>query len=206
MSRYSTERARLTWSGTLLLAALAVVAVLGLRSARESRAEAALADILVVFEPPFDPASPQPSDLEAPSFATGSELSAPARRRFARLIEEHDGSAAAEVARVYLADLEARAGRFPQAREIWQGLADSGDDELAAIAELNLIRLDRKEGRLEELASTLESRIESQESRLPTDVLLFELAHTLEQLGRHEEVRSIKRFEEVVPEGGRVRR
>ncbi len=199
-------RPRLTWAVTVALAALAVVAVLALRSARESRAQAALADILVAFEPPFDPASPEPSDLEAPSFATGSERSAPARQRFARLIEEHEGSAAAEVARVYLADLEARAGRFVQAREIWQGLAEGGDDELAAIAELNLIRLDRKEGRLEELVSTLESRLESQESSLPTDVLLFELASTLEQLGRHEEVGRIKRFEEVVPEGGRVRR
>ena len=199
-------RQRVTWAGTLALAALAVVVVLALRSARESRAQAALAEILAVFEPPFGPTSLLPSDLEAPSFATGIERSAPALRRFARLIEEHDGSEAAEVARVYLADLEARAGRFARAREIWQGLADGGDDELAAIAELNLIRLDRKEGRLEELASSLEIRIESQDSSLPVDVLLFELAHTLERLGRHEEVRRIKRFEEVVPEEGRVRR
>ena len=78
--------------------------------------------------------------------------------------------------------------------------------DLAAGAEMNLIRLDREQGRLEELAGRLESLVESGESHLPEDVLLFELAQTLEQLGRHDEAAKIKRFEEVVPEGPRVRR
>ena len=71
---------------------------------------------------------------------------------------------------------------------------------------MDLIRLDREEGRLEELAHRLEDLIENGDGGLPEDVLLFELARTLEQLGRHDEARAIKRFEEVVPDGPRIPR
>ena len=71
---------------------------------------------------------------------------------------------------------------------------------------MNLIYLDREEGRLDELADRLEGLVESGESHLPEAVLLFELAETLARLGRGEEARRIRRFEEVVPEKPRVQR
>lgn len=180
-------RRLLIGAGALALAALAVGALLWQRSARDIRAQMALIDILAVYDAPIDPISPTPSDLEAPSFATESDRAQEVRRRFEGLIKDYDGSAAAKVGRAYVASLGATDGGLAEAREIWQGLADGSEDALAATAEMNLIRLDRQEGLLEELAGSLESRIENQESSLPSDVLLFELALTLEELGREDD-------------------
>ena len=174
-------------AGVLALAALAALALLWRQSARDTRAQTALIDILAVYDAPIDPISPSPSDLDAPSFATESDRAQEVRRRFEGLIEDYDGSAAAQVGRAYVAGLEATDGGLAEAREAWQDLADGGEGALAATAEMNLILLDRQEGRLEELASTLESRIENRDSSLPSDVLLFELALTLEELGREDD-------------------
>ena len=169
-----------------MLAVVAAAGVLVSRVVRDGRAQAALTDALVTSRIPG--------------------RSQETRRRFERLIDDYRGSSAAWAAHGHLAELEAANGRFEEARRLWQSVAERGPDDLAAGAEMNLIHLDREQGRLEELAGRLESLVESGESSLPEDVLLFELAQTLEQLGRHEEARRIKRFEEVVPEGPRVRR
>jgi len=84
-----------------------------------------------------------------------------------------------------------RAGNAARARELWETVAGSGDDALRATVELSLISLDRQEGRLEELAQRLESRVEAGGGSLPPDALLFELANTLEALGRDDEAREM---------------
>lgn len=170
----------------LVLVVLTVGGVLAGRAVRDSRAQGALDDALVT--------SRIPGRTEE------------TRRRFERLIEDYRGSSAGWAAHGHLAEMEAANGRFAEARSLWRRLAEGGPGDLAAEAEMNLIYLDREEGRLEELATRLESLVESGESNLPEDVLLFELAQTLEALGRHEEAGRIKRFEEVVPEAPRVRR
>ena len=184
----STARRRRWRAGgvILVLAVLAAAGVLVSRAVRDGRAQAALTDALVTSRVPGRLGETQ--------------------RRLERLIVDYRGSSAAWAAHGHLAELEAANGRSAEARALWQRLAEGGPGDLAAGAEMNLIRLDREQGRLEELAGRLESLVESGESHLPEDVLLFELAQTLEQLGRHEEARRIKRFEEVVPEGPRVRR
>ncbi len=188
MRAEARKRRRHPWarSVVLVLVVLAAGGVLANRVVRDSRAEAALDDALVT------------SRIQGRTQET--------RRRFERLIEDYRGSRAAWAAYGHLGELEAQDGRFKEARALWQRLAEGGPDDLAADAEMSLILLDREEGRLEELAERLESLVEGGESSLPEDVLLFELAQTLEGLGRHEEAGRIKRFEEVVPEGPRVRR
>ncbi len=181
-------RRRRPWapSVALLLVLLVAGAFLASRLVRDSSAEAALDNALVT--------SRIPGRTEE------------TRRRFEGLIEDYRGSRAAWAAHGYLAALEAANDRSAKARALWERLAEGGPGDLAADAEMSLIHLDREEGRLEELADRLESLIEDGKSSLPEDVLLFELAQTLEQLGRHEEARRIKRFEEVVPERPRVQR
>ena len=165
---------------------LAAGGVLVSSAVRDGRAQQALTDALVTSRVP------------------GREQEA--KRRFERLIQDYAGSSAAWAAHDHLAVLEAADGGFDEARSLWQRLAEGGPDELAAEAEMNLIYLDREEGRLDELADRLEGLVESGESHLPEAVLLFELAETLERLGRGEEARRIRRFEEVVPEKPRVQR
>lgn len=171
------------------LAVLVVIAAAGVlvgSAVRDSRAEQALNDALVTSRVP------------------GREQEA--KRRFERLIRDYGGSSAAWTAHGHLAVLEAADGGSDAARSLWQRLAEGGPAELAAEAEMNLIYLDREEGRLDELADRLEGLVESGESHLPEAVLLFELAETLARLGRGEEARRIRRFEEVVPEKPRVQR
>ena len=165
---------------------LAAGGVLVSSAVRDGRAQQALTDALVTSRVP------------------GREQEA--KRRFERLIQDYAGSSAAWAAHDHLAVLEAADGGFDEARSLWQRLAEGGPDELAAEAEMNLIYLDREEGRLDELADRLEGLVETGESHLPEAVLLFELAETLERLGRGEEARRIRRFEEVVPEKPRVQR
>lgn len=121
-------------------------------------------------------------------------------------MEDYRGSRAAWAAHGHLGELEAANGGFKEARALWQRLAEGGPADLAADAEMSLILLDREQGRFEELAERLESLVESGGSHLPEDVLLFELAQTLEQLGRYEEAGRILRFQEIAPEAPRVRR
>ena len=169
-----------------VLAALAIAGVLTSRAVRESRAQAVLDDALVT------------SRIQGRAGET--------ERRLSRLIGDYGGSSAAWAAHGHLGELMAAKGRSGEARSLWRKLAEEGPDDLAADAEMSLILLDREEGRLDDLAARLERLAETGESRLPEDVLLFELAKTLEDLGRHVEAARIKRFEEVVPEGPRVRR
>lgn len=170
----------------LVLSVLVAGGLLTSRLVRESSAEAALDDALVT--------SRIPGRTEE------------ARRRFERLIEDYRGSRAAWAAHGHLAALEAAAHRSAEARALWERLAEGGPADLAANAEMSLIHLAREEGRFEELVERLEDLIEGGDSSLPEEVLLFELAETFEQLGRYDEARRIKRFEEVVPERPRVQR
>lgn len=188
MRAEARKRRRRPWarSVVLVLVVLAAGGVLANRVVRDSHAEAALEDALVT------------SRIQGRTQET--------RRRFERLIEDYRGSRAAWAAHGHLGELEAANGRFTQARALWQRLAEGGPGDLAADAEMSLILLDREQGRFEELAERLEDLIEDGDSSLPEEVLLFELAQTLEQLGRDDEARRIKRFEEVVPERPRVQR
>lgn len=186
-ARASSGRRRLRARNVMLvLLVLVAGGLLTSRLVRDSSAEAALNDALVT--------SRIPGRTEE------------TRRRFERLIEDYGGSRAAWAAHGHLAALEAANHRVAEARALWERLAEDGPTVLAADAEMSLIHLDREEGRLDDLADRLEDLIEGGDSSLPEDVLLFELAETLEQLGRYDEARRIKRFEEVVPDRPRVQR
>lgn len=185
-ARARLRRRRRVGSALVVLAVLAAGGILAGRAVRDSRAQQALTDALVMSRLP------------------GREQET--RRRFERLIQDYRGSSAAWTAHGHLAALGVADGELDEARSLWQALAEDGPRELAAKAEMNLIHLDREQGRFDELADRLEGLVESGESHLPEAVLLFELAETLERLGRREEARRIKRFEEAVPDKPRVQR
>ena len=52
---------------------------------------------------------------------------------------------------------------------------------------LNLIHLDRQNGRTQEVADQLQRELASASKTLPEDVILFELAQTLEALDQQDE-------------------
>lgn len=176
-------------------AAVLVVAVAALAGwliwlqATEDDAQARLAEAIEAYGAPV-----RGEGEEAP--ADGDELSFPsaeARREraaelFQGVVEEHGMSDAADVARVYLGELAALRGEADRARELWESLLDEHPRHLlGAEVRLNLYALERAAGRGEEVAAELRGMLQDEGRPLPEDVLLHELALTLEALGRDEE-------------------
>jgi tetratricopeptide (TPR) repeat protein len=158
---------------------------------REITATEDLAEALLVYQAPVVPSGATPPDSDQPTFATEEARAARAREMFDEVRSDHDGTDAADIAMVYRAELATREGDLALARELWEKFLERQKDHmLVAEVHLNLMSLDRVEGRGDELITRLNSMLDSPDRKdLPTDVLLNQLAITLEDSGREEEAR-----------------
>jgi TolA-binding protein len=185
----------------LLAAGLAAVGVLSYLEDRESRAGEVLAQAMQVQRATIDPIAPQPEDPEAPTFADEAAREARAMELFEQIEREFGSSDAAAIASVYRAGLAARQGDYATARALWEEFVGQQENHaLGAEVRLNLMALDRQQGRGEELAAEIRSMLESEPSPFPADVLLYELAKTLESLGDSEAGEVYRRLAEEHPE------
>jgi hypothetical protein len=193
---------------TLILAGVAVVALVaagfGIHfwlQARTTAAGEALSEALEVYRAPLGDAAPEGWD--GPTFADEAARRQRAKELFAGVRDDYGSSEAASVAAVYLGQIATEEGDLARARELWSGFADShGEHMLAGQVRVNLLHLDRQEGRGEEVVARLETMLgEAPEERtLPADVVLWELGVTLEELGRGEEAQSTyRRLSEEYP-------
>ena len=158
---------------------LAVVGVFAFLDSRKANANEQLGEALRIFKAPIveDGADPQAT---APSFATDDERRARAKEALA----EVSSGDAAKVAQLLEADIALEEGDKETARKIWEDFLASNDDNLLSLSiRLNLIHLDRAEGRSAELANELQQELDGSQKSLPEDVLLYELARTREALG-----------------------
>jgi tetratricopeptide (TPR) repeat protein len=171
--------------GVLLVAAL-VVYFLGRRQASAGEHLTAALRIYGATVDVFDPA---PDDPEKPRFATDQERLDQAKAAFSELADDYGGTEAAQVATAYLGEIAARQGDLDTARKLWSEVLEESPGTLLAVSvELNLLALDRQAGRLEEVRAGLERQLEEGARRsLPEDVVLYELAQTLDALGRETE-------------------
>jgi tetratricopeptide (TPR) repeat protein len=170
--------------GVLVLAAL-VIFFLG---RREAGASERLASALRIYGARVDPLDPAPDDEEKPRFATDQERMEKAKAAFEELASS-GGTEAGQVAKVYLGEIAARGGDTETARRLWtEYLEKNPGTALAVSVELNLLALDRQAGKLEEVRAGLEKQLEEGAQRsLPEDIVLYELAQTLEALGQSTE-------------------
>ena len=159
---------------------------------QEQEANAAVAEALEVYRAPVgeEAAAAEPGAVTFPDAAAR-------RARASELFEEIRGSYrfadAADVADVYLAQIAAEDGDPERARELWEGFVGEHEEHLLADqVRVNLIHLDREQGRGEELVGELQGMLDAapDERRLPGDVVLYELAETYEALGRGDEART----------------
>jgi TolA-binding protein len=196
---------------TLILAGIAVVVLVAAGfgtyfwlQARSVEASEALDAALKVYRAPVGPDAT--ADDDGPTFADEAARRARAKELFQAVRADHGSSDAADVAGVYLGQIAADEGDTGSARELWTDYVDShGDDVLAGQVRVNLLHLDRQEGRAEEVAAKLEGMLtEAPEERtLPADVVLWELATTYEALGRDDEAQSTyRRLSEEYPTSG----
>ena len=194
---------------TILLAVGAVLALVVLyaafstyRSHRAEQANEALTKAIEVYQAPIDPTAAKPDDPENPTFADTAARQARAKTLFQELRDDFGSTDAGSIASVYLAQIALAENQPDQARELWNGFVEShGDHLLAGQARVNLLQLDRSQGKGEEVAQKLTAMLEEAEPPLPQDIILHELAITQEQLGKTADaVQSYQRILDEFPQ------
>jgi tetratricopeptide (TPR) repeat protein len=187
--------------GVLLLGALAVGIYFYLGHRRQ-QANQALAEATKVYQAPVVTTGAKPDDPTAPSFATEAARRARAKQLFEKVRHGYRLADAADVAGLYLAQIAADEGRLGEARKLWSDfVAEHGGSLLASEARVNLIDLDRRQGKGEQVVKELRAMLEKGDSPLPQDVILNELGKTLEQLNRPQEaVQSYQRILDEYPQ------
>ena len=191
---------------TILMAAGAVLALALLaglfymyRSSQAEKANTALAKAIEVYQAPIDPAAPKPDDPLSPTFADAAARQTKAKALFEELHDKYGSTVAGDVAAVYLAQIAMAENQPDRARELWNDFVDEhGEHLLASQARLNLIRLDRSQGKGQEVAGTLTAMLDEAEPPLPMDVILNELAATQEQLGKKQD--AIQSYQRILDE------
>ena len=180
---------------------LASVGVFMWLQSRAAQADEALNRAIATYQALIDEDDPAPDDPRAPRFASEEARRARARELFLGVQEDYGGTDAGLLASLYLGRIALAEGDPDAARRHWEAFIEEGGDTiLVAEAHLNLIALDRQEGRAEEVARRLESMLDGQDPDIPTDALLFELGTTYEELGREQE--ALDSYQRLVEEFG----
>jgi predicted negative regulator of RcsB-dependent stress response len=184
--------------GLLLLIALGV-GIYYWRVRQNEAASQALAAAVKVYQAPVAATGAKPDDPAEPSFATEEARRVRAKTLLAKVRDGYGSTKAAGVAGLYLAQIAADEGRLDEARKLWSDFAgDQKGSMLAAEARLNVIALDRKQGKGEEVVKELRAMLEKGDAPLPQDVILHELGLTLEELKRPQE--AIQSYQRILDE------
>lgn len=155
---------------------------------RAEKANQALVQAIRVYGAPVVGEGADPDHPRRPTYSSVEERRRRARELFESLREEYRWTDAADVALVYLGNITLSEGDRQAARELWETfLEEQKKTALAAQVRLNLLQLDRLEGKTEEVVASLRGMLEEPEPPLPIDLLLYELGVTLEELGRTDE-------------------
>lgn len=181
---------------TILISAGALVAVIlvgwgvfAWRSSTRLVANDALAAAMKVWNAGIDAAAPKPG-ADQPTFASEEAKRKRAQELFEALVKEHGGSTPGDVGKLYLASIAIEQGQAERARELWKSYAEAhASDMLAASVQLDLLRLDRSQGKAGQVVDDLRRLIGDSQHAVPLDTLLYELAKTLDQQGKTDEAR-----------------
>lgn len=159
---------------------------------QSGKASTALAEALEVYRAPVG-ADAVPAEEGGVTFPDAAARRARAAELFADVRSGYRFADAADVAGVYLGQIAAEEGDLERAAELWRDFIDEHDDHLLADqVRVNLIHLDRQQGRGEQALAELRTMLDAApaDRRLPGDVVLYETARTYEELGRDDEARA----------------
>ncbi|MDA8016494.1 MAG: tetratricopeptide repeat protein [Thermoanaerobaculia bacterium] len=174
--------------GAFLGIGVVISAVTAYLDHRADQASFELAEAIRVYGATVDAEKPDPNDPIAPVFASEEERLEAVKEKLGQI----SSGTPAELAKLYEADIALDNGDSETARQIWQDfLKGRSDHALALSVRLNLLALDRAEGKAEQVADALQSQLDSVEKELPEDVLLFELAQTRDALGQSDEAQEL---------------
>lgn len=187
----------------VLLVAIAVVAavaggIYAFTSRRAATAQEALGKAIKVYAAPVQAADAKPNDPESPSFPSEAARNERAKKLLSAVRDGYGHTQAAAVAGVYLGRIAAAEGRLDEARRLWTDYADGHKDSLASLVRLDLIELDRRQGKGEELVGRLRPMLDDSDPQLPKDTVLYQLGLTYEQMQRRPE--ALAAYRQIVDE------
>jgi predicted negative regulator of RcsB-dependent stress response len=167
---------------------------------RNAQANDALAKAIKVFQAPIvGAATAKPTDPNEPSFADEASRKAAARPLLEGVRKTYASTDAADVAGLFLANLAVTEGKLDDARKLWQAFIDEHDDHmLAGQAQLNLINLDRSQGKTDQAVAALKKLVEKGRGALPLDLLLNELGQAQEEQNKPQE--AIQSYQRILDE------
>ena len=177
-------------------AVVAVVVAVGLTIAivtylrhRTTASNHELAEAMEVFSAPVvTSGSPPPQDYKGPTFPDEVSRRDEAEKQFQAVVDHWGSSPAGALAKLYLASIATEKGDLESAQKLWSSYLGSHQDNVLAMqVQLNLFELRRAKGEAEEVAAELQGMLSAETRSLPKDVILFQLASTLEQLNRSDE-------------------
>ncbi|HUO85474.1 MAG TPA: tetratricopeptide repeat protein [Thermoanaerobaculia bacterium] len=177
--------------------AIAILLIIGLvvglfawQRRNEEKAQVALADAIAAQESPLK--SEGDSTIARARYETAEERASAAEAMFRQVVDQYGGSDAADVARLYLAQIEAGRGKYDLARALLEAFArEHSDHVLAAGARLSLIKITLAEGKPQEAITEIERQLGETEKPLPADVLLAALAQAYELNGEPQKARDV---------------
>ncbi len=185
--------------GGIVLLVAVLLGFWGFRASQRGRAGEALAAALKLAGAPIKAEGATPDDADEPSFATPEARRERAKKAFENVRESYKFSTAGSVANVYLGQIAAEEGKLDLARKLWQDyVEDHPDDMLAGNVKLNLIELDRRAGKTDELIKSLEKMLDASGGPLPKDAILFELGSAYETAKKDSEAK--KAFQRILDE------
>lgn len=185
--------------GAVILIGVLAFGIRAFLKGREAKAGEALTYAMKVYEAPVDAAAAKPTDPKAPTFASQDARRNRAKELFEGIRDDYGFSDAADVAGLYLGQIAVQEGQLDRARELWQDFVDEHEGHiLAGQARLNLIELDRQQGKGQELAARLRAFLQESKPPLPQDILYHELGVTLEQIGQGGE--AVEAYQKILDE------
>jgi tetratricopeptide (TPR) repeat protein len=175
----------------LVLLVVGLISWLFYEKSQEKHAQSLLGQAIEAYGAPIKGESTQAESSKSSdevTFPTEKAREDRAKELFESVRDKYGLSEAADVADVYLGEIAAHHGETDKARKLWSDFVDEHPDHmLTTQVRLNLYDLDRANGKGEEVAKELQAMLDRQEKPMPEDVILYELAVTLEGLGRKQE-------------------
>ena len=173
----------------VLLAVLALVlvgvGVYAYLESREERANESFARALAAFNGDIVVEEANPEDPTGPTFSSSDARDLRAQELFQSVDQDFGSTSVGELATVYLGSLAMRRGDTASAREFWESfIAADPDHMLGTEVRLNLLAMDRAEGRGDEVVAALREQLGSPSPDFPLEVALDQLGAAYAGQGR----------------------
>lgn len=182
----------------IVILAVAAAALAAYSHRQEIEAQKVLAEGIEVMQTPVG----ERVIATSTSYESEEARQKAAEEIFRRVVDEYGSRDAADVASLYLAQIEARRGDYDSARARFESFVDDHPEHLlAASAEVSLLNMKLAAGETDALITELQERIDGESDRLPRPVLLALLAQAYEMKGDQEKaIQAYRRIANEFPD------